>query len=193
NVRVPPDASASSDSLKLILSAGEGTGGGSEQTLDLQPPFVVERVQRVLNAPNVQFPQNANFGNLIELVGYDFSAQEIKPGETVTITLYWKALGVPEKPYTAFVHLLDKESKPQAQRDAQPLNGGRPTQTWVTGEFLTDPYPVEINAQVPPGEYAIEIGWYDAADPAFARLQVMDEQGSAAGDHVILQESVIVK
>lgn len=187
-VQVPPDASAWNGSLQLKLA-----GGGNEQTLDLQQAFVVEKVDRVFDAPRPQFQQEANFANLIGLVGYDLSAPALKPGEPFTVTLHWKALGVPDKPYTVFVHLLDKDSQVKAQKDSQPLNGGRPTQTWVTGEYLADPYALEIKPDVPPGEYTIEIGWYDGADPAFARLQALDAQGNGAGDHVILQEPVTIQ
>jgi len=44
-----------------------------------------------------------------------------------------------------------------------------------------------------PGDYQIEIGWYDASDPAFARLQVLDANGVPVGDHVILNKSVMLR
>ena len=187
-VQVPPDASASNGNLQLAL-----VGGGKQQQVDLQQPFVVEKVNRAFEAPPAQFEQDANFNNTIGLVGYDLSAPEIKPGSIFTVTLDWKALATPEKPYTVFAHLLDKDSQVKAQKDAQPLNGGRPTQTWVQGEYLADAYPLEIKPDVPPGEYHIEIGWYDAADPSFARLPVFDPQGSVVGDHVVLKQAVVVK
>jgi hypothetical protein len=46
---------------------------------------------------------------------------------------------------------------------------------------------------VPKGKYKILVGWYDASDPAFARLHVFDESGKDAGDFVALSQQVEVK
>lgn len=187
-VQIPPEARARRDALTLRL-----VGGRQEQNIDLQQSFVVEQVRRIFDPPRPQFAQAANFYNLIQLVGFDLSAQVAKRGEPFTVTLYWQAMGTMDKSYTVFVHLLDRNNQVKAQRDAQPLNGARQTQTWVKGEYLTDAYPLEIKADTPPGEYRIEIGWYDAGDPTFKRLQVMDTNGNPVGDNVILKQSVVVE
>ncbi|MDL1895795.1 hypothetical protein FBQ82_05945 [Anaerolineae bacterium CFX7] len=188
NVQIPTDASANSDGLKLKL-----VGGAQEQLIDLQQAFVVEKVNRSFDAPQPQNKQDANFNNTIALVGYDLSANEIQAGNPLTVTLYWNATGAMEKPYTVFVQLLGAAPPPVAQKDAQPLGGGRPTQTWVQGEFLTDAYTLEIKPDVPKGKYKILVGWYDASDPAFARLHVFDASGKDVGDFVTLSQSVEVK
>jgi 4-amino-4-deoxy-L-arabinose transferase-like glycosyltransferase len=187
-VQIPPDASASAGNLRLELS-----DGATKQSVDLQKPFVVEKTDRTFVEPVPQVKQSANFNNVIAFLGYDLSAREVKTGEPLTVTLYWKATGKMDKPYTVFVQLLGSAPPPQAQKDAQPLNGARPTQTWVQGEFLTDPYTLEIKPEVPPGQYTLLIGWYDAGDPTFARVQVLDANGNGAGDSVTLSETVTVK
>lgn len=188
SIQIPPDASASTADLKLKL-----VGGGRERVTDLQQAFDLEKTDRNFVEPTPSVKQDANFANSIALVGYDLSAKEIKAGEPLVVTLYWKAVGKLEKPYTVFVQLLGATPPPAAQKDSQPLGGGRPTQTWVEGEYLTDPYTLEIKPDVPPGEYRILIGWYDASDPSFARLQVMDAGGNGAGDFVTLSQSITVK
>lgn len=187
-VQIPPDASSSNGNLQLQLS-----GGGKDQVIDLVQPFAVEKTDRVFTAPEASYKQDANFNNLIALAGYNLSAPQVKAGDMLTITLNWKALAKPDKDYTVFVHLLDKNSQPVAQKDSQPLNGARKTTTWVEGEYLADAYPLALKPDTPPGDYQIEIGWYDAADPAFARIQVLDENGSGAGDRVILNTKVELK
>ncbi len=98
-----------------------------------------------------------------------------------------------DKPYTVFAHLLDKDSKVVAQKDSQPANGARPTTGWVTNEYIADSYDLALKPDTAPGQYQIEIGWYDAKDPAFARLQVLDDSGAPAGDRVILKTTVVVQ
>lgn len=187
-VQIPPDASAWSGDLSIKLDSG-----ARQWVTSLLQPFVVEKTDRTFTEPTPQVTQDANFNNAISLVGYALSTQEIKAGEPLQVTLYWKSTAKVEKPYTVFVQLLGAAPPPVAQKDAQPLNGGRPTQTWVVGEFLTDPYTIEIKPDVPPGEYKILIGWYNSADPSFARLQVIDASGNGAGDFVELSEKVMVK
>lgn len=198
-LQIPPDGNAWSGNLQLVLSAVEGSDSQTnERVIDLQQPFVVEKTERNFVEPAPQVKQDANFNNTIQLLGYDLSAQEIAVGNPSTssglnVTLYWKATGKMEKAYTVFVQLLGASPPPVAQKDAQPLNGGRPTQTWVEGEFLTDTYTLDIKPDVPPGEYKILIGWYDASDPTFARLQVFDASGNGVGDFVILSQQVVGK
>ncbi len=180
-VAIPATARDGSAILRVVLSDGSSL---------VLAPFVIEKTDRVFVRPNVQIAQNANFGGVIALVGYD-APPTLKPNETLKLNLYWQARGKMDKPLTIFVHLLDKNGHVVAQKDAQPLNGARPTQTWVAGEYLGDNYQLPLT--LPPGEYRIEIGWYDASDPQFARLQVMDDNGAAVGDHVILKISLFVQ
>ncbi|MGB8647057.1 MAG: glycosyltransferase family 39 protein [Anaerolineae bacterium] len=185
-IQVPPDASAGQTDLQVKLV------GPDTRTVDLTQPFTIQKTDRVFVAPQAVFKQDANFSNLVGLSGYNVSAPQIRAGDTLTVTLNWKALGKMDRPYTVFVHLLDKESKPWGQKDAQPLGGGRPTPTWVEGEYLSDAYAFQVKPDAPPGEYRVEIGWYDAADPTFARLQVIDANGGGAGDRVLLDQPITI-
>lgn len=189
-VQIPPEAAAGTPTLRLTLArAGMDTG----QAMNLAS-FTVVKTDRNFTAPTPGNVQPAVFGDhLLSLAGYDLSASSVRAGDALTVTLHWKAEGKMDRPYTVFVHLLDKDSQVKAQRDAQPLNGGRPTQTWVPGEYLSDAYPLQVKPDSPPGEYRIEIGWYDAADPTFARLQALDDKDNPVGDHVILKAMVTIK
>jgi mannosyltransferase len=183
-IAIPATATPGTTNLRVALSDGS--------VLDLAP-FTIEKTDRVFVKPNVQTAQNANFGNAIALIGYDLSATTLKPGEPLKLVLSWQALGKMDKAYTVFVHLLGGDGKPIAQKDAQPLNGARPTTGWVGGEYVTDTDELPIPADTPPGTYPIEIGWYDAQDPAFARLPVLDDNGAPAGDHVILKTTLTIQ
>ncbi len=185
-IPVPADASAGQANLQVKLV------GPESKILDLLQPFTVIQTDRVFVAPQAAFAQEANFNNMVGLTGYNVSAPQVRAGETMTVTLNWQALGKMDKPYTVFVHLLDKDSKSWGQKDAQPMNGARATPTWVEGEYLVDTYSFQVKPDAPPGEYQIEIGWYDAADPTFARLQVIDANGNGAGDRILLGQKITV-
>ncbi len=183
NIAIPATAKDGATKLRVVLS--------DNSALDLTQ-FTVEKTDRVFVKPTTQFTQNANFANAIGLVGYN-TPTAVKPGETLKLALYWQARGKTDKPYTVFVHVLDGANKVVAQKDAQPANGARPTTGWVANEYIADNYELPIPSNVPPSKYQIEIGWYDAKDPAFARLQVLDDKGVPAGDHVILQTTIEFK
>ena len=185
-IAIPASAKDGATKLRVVLSDGNA--------LELAP-FTIEKTDRVFVKPNAPFAQSANFGNTISLIGYHLPITNYKPGDTLKLTLFWNARSTlrVDKPYTVFVHLLDKDGKVVAQKDSQPVNGARPTTGWVAGEYIADDYELPIAANLAPGAYRIEIGWYDAKDPAFARLQVLDDNGVPIGDQIILQTIILVQ
>ena len=58
--------------------------------------------------PQPQHRADATFGSTARLVGYDLASAETRPGDALDLTLHWKALASTDRPYTAFVHLLDE-------------------------------------------------------------------------------------
>lgn len=176
SIAIPASAKTGATKLQIVLSDGN--------PIDLAP-FTIETTDRVFVKPSTQFAQTVNFNNVLALVGYDLSATTLKPGDVLKLVLYWQARGKMEKPYTVFVHLLDANNQVVAQKDAPPANGTRPTTGWVENEFIADTYELKLDA--PAGNYKIEIGWYDAD---FSRLQVIDDNGTAIGDNVILHTNI---
>ncbi|MBI3536545.1 MAG: hypothetical protein HY070_03125, partial [Chloroflexi bacterium] len=182
-IAIPAAARDGGTNLRVLLNSGESLA---------LAPFVIEKTDRVFVRPRAQIAQDVNFANSIALIGYDAPAA-LKANETLKLNLYWRARAKMEKAYTVFIHLLDKNSQVVAQQDAQPVNGARATTTWIANEYIADNFQLQIPANAAPGEYRVEIGWYDASDPGFARLQVIDDNGAPIGDHVILKTSLVVQ
>ena len=183
-IAIPANARDGTTQLRVVLN--------NNTAIDLAS-FTIEKTDRVFVKPNAQFAQSANFNDYLALGGYDLSATTLKPNETLKLSLYWQAREKMDKPYTIFVHLLDKDGKVVAQKDAQPLNGARPTPTWVANEYIADAYELALKPDFVPGTYQIEIGWYDARDPSFARLQVLDDNSAPISDHVILKTTIEIR
>jgi hypothetical protein len=182
-IGIPATAKDGATKLRIALSDGK--------KLELAP-FTIEKTDRVFVKPSMSSAQHANFNNSLALVGYDLPSS-IRPGDTFKLTLYWQARAKMDKPYTVFVHLLNQENKLVAQKDAEPVDGARPTTGWVANEYIADSYALNVTPDTVPGKYQIEIGWYDAKDPSYARLSVLDEGGAPVGDHVILSDSLVVQ
>src|SRR5947209_20344033 len=104
--------------------------------------------------------------------------------------LYWhpteRSLG---PPYSVFVHLLGDNGAIVAQRDAVPLNGARPTPTWVPGEYLADSYDIAVPPDASRGQYTLEVGLFDPVSGSRLPATV----GSSSATSAQLRVGVLVK
>ncbi|MFQ5813862.1 MAG: ArnT family glycosyltransferase [Anaerolineae bacterium] len=145
----------------------------------------VEAWERQFAAPAIQHTLEVNLGNEIELLGYDLDRTSAKPGESLHLTLYWRALVDMDASYTVFTHLLDGESRIWGQKDNIPQAGAYPTTLWVEGEVVADEYEIVVKSDAPPGQYVIEVGMY--LPQSGQRLPVLDESGQVQGDRILLE------
>jgi hypothetical protein len=115
----------------------------------------------------------AVFGEAIALVGYDIDKPVAAAGETLGVTLYWKALRDVRRDLTVFTHLIH-DGEPTTlygQRDSQPVFGAYPTTEWRAGEVIKDRYDIPIDPNAPAGSYRIAVGLYVRATGERVPLQ----------------------
>jgi len=86
----------------------------------------------------------------------------VAPGDTITLTLYWRALTEMDESYTVFTHLLAPDGSMTGQRDNPPVGGTYPTSLWLAGEVVADVYVIPVRADGAPGEHRLEVGMYIA-------------------------------
>ncbi|GMQ78401.1 MAG: hypothetical protein BMS9Abin02_0908 [Anaerolineae bacterium] len=117
----------------------------------------------------------------------------VSAGETIHLTFEWKSLAQAEESYTIFVHLIDLSNRPLVALDYTPLGGSTPTYLWIPkwlpGQRLLDPYQLQIPADLPPGEYLIEVGIYEMTSGR--RLHISDPKGNLIGDRYILGPVIV--
>ena len=121
---------------------------------------------RRFSAPESLDAIEASLSDGIRLVRRGYTSQ-IKPNETLAVTLGWQA---GEKPpsadYTAFVQLLGPTGL-VAQSDAYPTTLSeeraltRPTTGWAAHEVILDHHTLAIPATLPAGNYQLITGLYD--------------------------------
>lgn len=149
-------------------------------------PSVEERLFTLPATP--EGPARARFGDVATLLGYDLhclACDPPNPGNPTTLTisraadgdaslaltLFWQARTRTDRSYTVFTHLIGPDGQLASQQDNPPRDGTRPTDTWLAGELLVDPYRLAIPAGLAAGIYRIEVGMYDAVSgerlPAF--------------------------
>lgn len=141
---------------------------------------------RSFDPPDPQHVAGIEWANGIRLLGFDLPAPPIAPGSSAHLTFYWQPQDELNHNLTLFVHLIDGQGNIVAQRDQIPLGGARPTMGWAPGEVVTDSLDLSIGAGVPPGDYSIRIGWYDAQTGERILL-------AEGGDFTILAEPLAVQ
>jgi hypothetical protein len=119
----------------------------------------------------------------MKLLGYDLETASVEPGGQVAVTLYWEALAPTERPYSVFVHLLNEDDLPIAQRDTYPGLGLLST-TWLeSGARWADRYVIRVpETAYAPDVAQVTVGLYNYADRT--RLSITNGAASSAGDHV---------
>lgn len=114
-----------------------------------------------------------NFGNEIELIGYDISDLSAEAGETIELTLHWRRLRAIETDYVVFANIIDPASLTKfADSNAMPAEWTRPTSTWAEGEIIEDTHILTIAQDAVAGDYELEIGLY-LQEESFPRLPLI--------------------
>ncbi len=135
-------------------------------------------------------PVSFNFGGQMSLVGYQIDRRLAGPGDTVTLSLYWRGESPIPHDYTVSVQMLGPDLRNYAQRDNWPLNGARPTSGWLPGEMIApDRYPMTLSQDIPPGVYSIQVVVYRLTDSGdIERLQLVTPDGRLVDDYVLLTQ-----
>jgi hypothetical protein len=107
--------------------------------------------------PETRLETGVMFGEAIALQG-----ARITPDDRgVRVMLWWEALAPLERDYTVFVHFVDEGGRLVGTGDRPPLEGGFPTLLWRPGDSVADGHVVPLPSDLPPGEYTVQVGWYD--------------------------------
>ena len=167
------------DGPRLVARGADGRSLGDAASL-----ASVKLVPRPGDLPN---SARINFGNQVALVGYDLNTRVIRPGETLSVTLYWQALASVEQDYGVFLHLTSA-GKIAAANDGLPYTSPKRIRRWLPGQVFQEVRPLTVAADAPVGLYNIEVGVFDESQ---GRLPVVATDGHYLGEqHALLQVRV---
>ncbi len=113
----------------------------------------------------VTHPTQIAFAGRIQLLGYDLDARSVRQGDTLRVTLYWRALLPMNESYRVFAHLVGGENRSAGGVDVIPARGAFPTVYWKPGDTLRDVVQIPVAANALPGKYSIEVGLYPVGKP----------------------------
>ena len=149
----------------LALGAGcveqpaANRAGVSSQELEQVRRRVARRT-----APTPQHPLNINFGgNKVQLVGYDINVTELRPGQSVTVTWWWKCNTAPGDGWHLFTH-LDDANRPRTNQDnVGEVRRAYQPDRWRAGEYIADTQTFDLPADWDSPVVRFHVGlWKDA-------------------------------
>jgi hypothetical protein len=126
-----------------------------------------------------------NFGDRVELLGYEMSPRSILPGEAITVTLYWRATAPFDEDYSVFLNALRPTQRISAQDSSKPLRDTFSTKNWLVGQVITDVRVLQFPPTARPGELDVEVGWFL---PKEDRLNVLAEDGHEVDSRQLLSK-----
>ncbi|MBI3361966.1 MAG: hypothetical protein HY023_12755, partial [Chloroflexi bacterium] len=178
--------------LAHLFPAGQPVWRANDREAPYAVDFRIPTGETASVAPGRPF--RADFGHQVELLGYDLSADSIRPGETLTVSLLLKSQSPMTTDYTGFVHLTGPYSvgtrrRLWAQRDARPCDNSYLTTRWQAGEIVWDDSSLTLPVGAPPGDYRLRIGMYNLATGA--RLPVTAAGNTVSDDSLTLTRVVV--
>jgi len=139
--------------------------------------------------PNATF---INFDDKVALLGYTLDRRSAQPGESITLTTYWQALGPTDFDYRIFAHVAPGGTDTVWARATDgPVFSTYPLSRWSEGEIVIDERELAIDPHTPPGVYDLQLGWF--GKPSSYRLPILAEDGHWIGTHVDLTRVRVVE
>jgi hypothetical protein len=148
--------------------------------------FELDPETRFSTQPPVQTLLLRNFGDQIELVGFDLDRREVQAGDTLHLRLHWRVTRPLSVDYTAFTHLINQAEHIYGQHDRRLGGDFFPTSLWPEGELVSEDYAIRVQPGTPPGRYPLEVGVY--LPSTGERLPLLAEDGTAEGNRLVLAE-----
>lgn len=130
------------------------------------------------------------FGDQLVLVGFDLPiGTSFKAGQIVPISLIWSPLQPLPTNYYVRVQLSDSHHSPVANHAGLPIATFGFMSRWQAGQIYRDNHGLLLPANLPQGEYQLEVAVYDSANQQ--RLFIRNATGEGLGDVAILIPLVI--
>ena len=129
-------------------------------------------------------------GNM-DFLGYDLPRASARPGQSVPVTLYWKATAPVGRDWRVFVHVIGFDGQLWGQSDRE-NPADFPTGRWPLDHYVRDEHSVQIRSDAPAGVYRIVAGLWDG--DTGVRLRVLGPDGLAtAQDGIAFTEGFTVR
>ncbi len=137
------------------------------------PPEQAEREGQSLDAP-------VALAAPLAFLGYRLEADELRAGQTLSLSVYWLVQEATNQPLSLMAHLLDNSGAPVAVDDGL----GVPIEIWQPGDVILQRHILQLPSDTPAGVYWLQTGAYTLPD--VQRLAVLD--GPPGADRLLLTQ-----
>jgi len=131
----------------LICCIALGLGLGCVERAPELSPADRERLREHVStdAPSPEHALEVTLDNGVELVGYDVSAESVRPGQAFTVTWYWHATQNLDDGWRLFTHVADSTGESRFNQDGEGVvreiyQPGR----WQAGQYIKDEQEVTL-------------------------------------------------
>ena len=178
------DLGIHSSSLDARLPVLNDAGQMAGTAVHVEPVEIAQATGMPETLPAIQQPlENQLAGGALTLVGADRDRGDLRPGETLALSLYWQAKQAVAEDFQVAIWLARKDAVvPLWQGD--PAHGTYPFARWQPPEFVRDRYALRLPTDTPAGDYALRVALVIPGKSAFP---------PAAGDEAVTLSTIHVQ
>jgi len=150
------DLGVFSPSLDMRLSVLNEAGQPSGTTAHVGPLVVGRAAAPPAELPPIQQPHQATFGQALHLLGFDRDRGDLRPGETLALSLYWQADAELPRPSTVSLWLEGQGARTPLW-NGHPAHGSYPFDRWQPPEFIRDRYALRLPTDTPASDMDLRL------------------------------------
>jgi hypothetical protein len=151
--RDPPCAGLSRDLKRMVAGLAFPPGAAAKMAADVTPPG--------RPAPAPAHLLDVSLGDAIVVRGYDLSAAQMRPGDSVEATTHFAVRQRLPKGWRLFFH-LEGPAGGGRNLDHVPVEGLMPLDRWRPGQQIRDRFQIALPVGMPPGLYTLYLGAFRA-------------------------------
>jgi hypothetical protein len=158
------------DGQQLPLLDQGGRFAGNSLAIDDVPVFPT---WQMAEPPLPQQPLDLAVNSNLRLLGYERAEHRVAAGARFWLSLWWAATG-PLQPMHTRLSLIGPDNTGRVIWDSPPARGSYPFEQWSTPDFIIDHMTPEVPADMPPGDYVIDMRLLDGGDQTLLAVDLGD-------------------
>jgi 4-amino-4-deoxy-L-arabinose transferase-like glycosyltransferase len=148
----------------------EGAPQGVETVLgelEVRTPSVPPPEQALF----IQYPRQADFSSGVRFLGYSLGGERFQPGDTLELTLFWKALEDLQEDYDFSLGLEDGGGKIWASIEGPPGGAEYSTSMWSGQQLVRSLQRLMVPAGAPSGTYRLVLSLHESSSASPVALR----------------------
>jgi hypothetical protein len=103
-----------------------------------------------------------DFGGQLQLLGHGPMVDQVRPGDSLHLVLFWRSLQYMESDWELLLRVLGADGRVVAESQCELANPSHPTSRWIPGEVVLGRHDLTLARSAPAGEAQIMLDLVDA-------------------------------